>query len=504
MRTILILSNLILLQIIAGISPTAAQRSSGSSENVLMNYDEQPDNKSDQVSYRFFTHFNRGSDIIPFWFYANTHGALRPGSKVNSISGIALNTHLTPNDSSFDIRLGTTLVNRISDLSNTLHFQQLFGEVQYLFAKLKIGRFYRMTDFDKSIEGLTTGFMVESHNATPYPRISLETDGFTPIPGTGKHLQLRLYYSDGILESDRFISSPYIHHKSLQVRSDINRLSIQFGIFHSVMWAGKDRELGQLPRSFKDYLRVVLSRSGNEGSNAPYSDQLNRLGNSVGVYEFGVTYRAQNFKLLGYRHLFLEDELSVKFQSPWDGIWGIGIVQEKGKHLINTVIYEHLNSIQQESRKNLAQGRASFYNNGIYKDGWAYKGRLMGNPLFTYNPDKREVVNNIMIAHHLGIKGYLTERVSYQAMITYSRNYGVCRDQIIEGRCSILPGDSVPDNLELRPRSELRGDRLSGILRLQFLLLSDQNLYLHSSFAADSGDFWQNRYGFMLGISISG
>ena len=128
----------------------------------------------------------------------------------------------------------------------------------------------------------------------------------------------------------------------------------------------------------------------------------------------------------------------------------------------------------------------------------------MGNPLFTYNPDEREVVNNIMIAHHPGIKGHLTERISVHTMLTYSRNYGVCKDQIISGRCSILPGDRVPDDLELRPRSELRKDRISGILRLQFLLLSDQKLYLHTSVAADGGDFWENRYGFMLGISISG
>ena len=116
MQTKLTLSILILLQIIAGISLAAAQRSIDSSENVSMIYSEQPAIKSDQVSYRFFTHFNRGSDVIPFWFYANTHGLLQPGSKVNSISGVALNTPLTPNDSSFDIRLGTTLVNRISDL----------------------------------------------------------------------------------------------------------------------------------------------------------------------------------------------------------------------------------------------------------------------------------------------------------------------------------------------------------------------------------------------------
>lgn len=491
------------LAVILTFAACVSAQNTSSPKNSSAKDDELNINDSSYFSYKIYSKVNAGSNVVPFWFYANSHGLVRPGSNFNSISGFSSSVLLTPQPSAVNVRIGSDLVNRISDQRNSIHFQQLYGEFSYRKLNVRVGRFYRMNDFDSALEGITTGFLVESHNATPYSRISLETDGFAALPKTGGHLLVRLRYSDGILGSKRRISSPYLHHKSLQLRADVNRISIQFGIFHSVMWGGRDDDDGRLPSSFNDYLRVVLSRSADEDSRVDVNETLNRLGNSIGVYEAGFTYRASNFRVVGYRHLFLEDELSVTLQSPWDGTWGLGVIQDEENHPVRAVVYEHINSIQQESRKNLAQGRANFYNNGIYTDGWSYHGRLMGNPLFTFNPSEREVDNNVLVAHHLGIKGDFSKRFSYKTMLTYSRNYGVCRDQVITGTCSILPGDPVPQDLELTPRGELRQDRISGLLQLNYLLLSDQNLYFHTSIAADGGEFWDDRYGVMLGFSMS-
>jgi hypothetical protein len=458
---------------------------------------------TDPGFYHFYSYINGGTRDLPFWMYANRHGLIRPGSRVNFISGFASETQLTARDSNIDIRLGAELVSRISDLDNTLHLQQFYGTARYRKFMLRIGNFYRMNDFDPSIEGLTTGFMIESHNATPYPRISIETDGFVEVPQTGGELFVRFRYSDGILESNRTISSPYIHQKSLQFRAVISRVSLQLGVFHSVMWAGRDDERGRLPRSFNDYMRIVFSLPASEDSDATTSEMLNRLGNSTGIYEAGFAYRASGFRIVGYRHLFLEDEFSVKFQSPWDGIWGLGFIRDESDAPIRAIIYEHLNSIRQESRIGLPQGRANFYNHAIYTEGWSYRDRVMGNPLFSYDPDENRVFNNVIIAHHLGISGAFSGRVSYRTMLTYSRNYGVCRDQIISGSCNIKPGDPLPEGLQFRPRSELRQDRLSGLIDLNYLLLPSHNLKLHFSLAADTGDFFGRRIGFMTGVSIA-
>lgn len=502
MQFFFLLLRFITLILFLSITSVLAQSGISITKYDLSRITNQDPDTSDSGFYRFYTYFNNGSDTLPFWLYANSHGLTPLKSSTNFITGFASEASLLPNQSDFDIRLGGELVHRFSNVNNSSHFQQLYTTFQYRKLRLRAGRFYRLNDFDPSLEGLTTGFFVESHNATPYPRISLETDGFVPVPKTGEVLQIRLRYSDGLLENDRTISSPYIHQKSLQLRTVINKLSLQFGLFHSVMWGGMDEEEGRLAQSFNDYLKVVFSRSASEESRVNISEVLNKLGNTIGVYEAGFTYRTSDFRVVGYRHLFLEDELSVRLQSPWDGIWGLGLIRTGNGHPVRTIVYEHVNSIRQESQKELAQGRANFYNNGIYKDGWSYEGRLMGNPLFTYSPEDSEVINNVIIAHHLGVTGDLSRRFSYRTMLTYSRNYGVCRDQIITGRCSILPGDRVPDDYETRPRGDLREDRISAMIELNVLLVTDYNLKLHTSFAADAGEFWERRFGFMTGFSI--
>jgi len=475
----------------------------GNGDNKTVNVQSNTENLSADEFYRFFTHLDFGTSELPFWLYANRHGLTRPGSKISSVSGFAAETRLSSSESDFNIRIGGELVSRYSELDNTLHFLQLYGIAQYRKIRLRAGRFHHINDFDESLKGLTTGFFVESHNATPYPRISLETDGFVPVPKTGGALLIQFRYSDGLLESDRTISSPYIHQKSLQVRTVFNSLSLQFGIFHSVIWAGVDEERGQLPRSFSDYKRVVFSRSAAEESDASISEVLNRLGNSVGLYEVGLTYESSNYSIFGYRHFFLENEFSVKLLSPWDGIWALGYIHNQDVNTVDAVVYEYMNSIRQESIRGAAQGRANIYNHGIYTDGWSYHGRLMGNPLFTFDPEERRVYNNVIVAHHLGITGHISDHLSYRSLFTYSRNYGLCIDQVISGRCTIDPGEPIPNDLVLRPRSELRQDRYSGLLQLNYIISPSNNLVLHTSLAADAGDFLGRRVGIMVGVSIS-
>lgn len=499
---LLVLLFIIIVPLFPCLSAASAQSTESGSGDEPIVKELQEEIDTDPDFYRFYNRFTAGSSTLPFWLYSNSHGLSLPGSSFNTISGFYAETRLLSNSSNVDIRVGGELVNRFSDLENTFHFQQLYGNVQYRKLRIRAGRFYRMNDFDSALEGITTGFLVESHNATPHLRVSLETDGFIAVPKFNDRLYIRFRYSDGILEENRTMSSPYIHQKSLQLRTAFGGLSIQFGVFHSVIWAGTDEERGQLPRSFNDYLRVVFSRPAAEDSDATTSEMMNRLGNSIGVYEAGFVYHASRFRIVGYRHLFLEDEFSVEFQSPWDGIWGLGFIRNDDSSPIRAIIYEHMNSIRQESRKGLAQGRANFYNHGIYRNGWSYRNRVMGNPLFTYDPEENRVFNNVIVSHHLGVAGNFSSRFSYRSLLTYSRNYGVCRDQIISGSCNIKPGDPVPEDLQFRSRSELREDRLSGLIEVNYLLMPDQNLYLHASLAGDTGDFFGRRVGFMTGISI--
>ncbi|MGF1668807.1 MAG: hypothetical protein ACFCU6_00050, partial [Balneolaceae bacterium] len=100
--------------------------------------------------------------------------------------------------------------------------------------------------------------------------------------------------------------------------------------------------------------------------------------------------------------------------------------------------------------------------------------------------------------------GRLNDRLQYRAMATYSRNYGVCSDQIITGGCFINSERPADPNLETIPRSELRRDQYSAIIEANYQLLPAQGIRLHGSVALDTGDFLGESAGVMLGVSWNG
>ena len=75
----------------------------------------------------------------------------------------------------------------------------------------------------------------------------------------------------------------------------------------------------------------------------------------------------------------------------------------------------------------------------LYKTGWTYQDRIIGTPLFFtksrtrlyvpgfVEPDQDNfdfnVVNNRVVAHHVGIEGYLRQ-AQYKLLSTFTRNYG--------------------------------------------------------------------------------
>jgi len=124
--------------------------------------------------------------------------------------------------------------------------------------------------------------------------------------------------------------------------------------------------------------------------------------------------------------------------------------------------------------------------------------------LLQFDRENGEMVNNMIVAHHVGVDGWLTDRFQYRALATYSRNYGVCRDLIITGRCAIDSRRPAPPNLETRPRSELRRDQYSTLLEGSYLLSERLGIRLFGSLAMDAGDFLGNDAGFMGGISWEG
>jgi len=460
--------------------------------------------KNRPVAYDASVLFTGTGTETPFWHYANTDGLIQAGSSFNNINSLEVTMPFRENtDGNLDVSAGARLSSRLSDTGNTIHFQQLYGSLQLGVFRLTVGRFYDTIGLNMT--ELSTGSMMQSRNATPIPKISIDMTRFVNVPFTNGVVQVKGHYSDGKLEDDRFVESPFVHQKSAYLKFNIEQFSATAGFVHNVQWGGTHPTLGRLPQGFGDYLNVVFGQGPDDDSNAAPVDRINKLGNSVAAYDLALNYQFGSFNLLGYRMIYLEDTVSLRLRSFWDGMYGLGFRKIDGsRSLFSGVLYEFMNTIQQDSQGNFPRGRANYYWNSLYRSGWTFNDNVIGNPLLTFDSENNRMENNMIIAHHLGFDGWLSDRLQYRAVATYSRNYGICSDQIITGSCFINSENPPDPNLETIPRSELRRDQYSAMVETTYLLVPEQGIRLHSSLALDTGNFLGERFGVLLGVSWRG
>ena len=445
----------------------------------------------------------------PFWHYANTRGRIFPGSQFNQYTLVTAESAMTATDGSFDFGYGATALSRFSDTQNAFRFEQLYGGIRFGGFQLKAGRFHDEIGEGMIRTDLSFGSMIQSQNAVPIPKIQLRTVDYIDVPFTQGVLSFKGMYSDGILEADREIESPYIHQKSLHAKISIENGEVMFGVIHNVVWAGTHPDRGRLPQGLDDYLRIVTLKPAEPGS-ATKVEESNRLGNSVAAYDFAGTYRFHNTRLLLYRQIYLEDTVGARvWRSYWDGTYGIGLQRVEGSGLVNSFMYEIIHTIKQDSESRFyPQGRANYYGHYAYQTGWTYKGAVIGNPLLTFDPESERMINNVVVGHHIGVSGDINPALNYKFYVTYTRNHGVCRDQVITGSCNISndPNSDFPlppDNLEVRELRDIREHQFSFLVTTSYLVRQNSGVRIHSSLAADVGQFYGNRVGLMAGISIS-
>lgn len=466
------------------------------------------DSSSVQVEYRAYTvGYGAAQGGTPFWHHANTYGQIPARSRASSLTGVRGELPYRT-WRGVDWAAGAELTARISDVQNTTHFTQLYGALQYQGLRLRVGRFKHETGLHN--EKLSMGSMLVSGNATPIPQIELSTSGYIAVPLSDGNLQLKVHWSEGRLEENRHISRAWVHQKSLHFRVPIGTgFGIIGGLTQSIQWGGTSPSGRKMLGSVREYFGFVLNRNGGVDEN------------TVASFDLAAMLSHQDWSLQAYREIFLEDMFLLR--SVWDGLWGISLQNRNNTHStrwINRVQYEFMNTIQQDALPGLPKGRAGYYTHSAYRSGWTYHDSVIGNPLIR-NPQFRALggfqtrsdlegvepaPNTMVIAHHFGIKGRPVERVEYEARFTYSRNYGVCQNQIISGdrACSIGTGGILPPDLETIPRSELRQDQYATLLDARYLLSEAYGFRLRSSVAVDWGEFDGTQVGLMLGLQWDG
>lgn len=446
----------------------------------------------------YYTEFSfaGGTPELPFWLYANSDARLQAGAAGNGLASLGFRRRFLQEDSRLQIQAATDLFSRISGRQNTIHFQQLYLQADYGALRLTVGNFYDPVGLNES--GLSIGSMMVSRNATPMPRIRLSTK-YIPVPGTNNLLQFKARYSEGRLESDRVIPNPNLHQKYFYLRlNPVEQLSLYGGIVHNVVWGGTSDLGGRFFSSFSDYIKSILAIP-RDGGTTP-------AGNSLAAYDFAAEYQFEGFRLKASRLFFLEDLISARFRSPWDGVWGVQFRKLNEDGLLHSFHYQHINTKRQDARGGQPPGRARYYWNVYYRSGWTYQGEVLGIPLITFDA-AGNLDNNMLVGHHIGFSGDLTDGLNYKAFFTYTRNYGNCLDVQPEfthlSQC-LIPADADLSEITVVPLNELRRDQYSLMIQTSYRLPNIQNLNLQLKIAVDTGRLYKERLGFMAGIRWNG
>lgn len=443
------------------------------------------------VGSSFFLNPSLGEDL-PFWLHVHRNGAVDQYSS-NALIYSSISSNLYQNDIfSFDV--GANVIARYSD-DPSLFFNILYAETKLGGFKLTGGRF---TDpLAEKEDDLSIGSFIVSNNATPVPKIAIQTDDFISVPFTEGIVRYNGFYSHGWFENDRFTQDVYLHQKHFYLSIKYAFFDAVGGIVHNAQWGGENPVHGKLPSDFQAYLEVVTTKSASSET-APGGERSNVIGNSLAAYDFSLGLFFKDFDMRAYRLFYLEDKVSTGFRSPWDGIWGVTI-KPKNKPILQNFLIEHINTKRQDSFEHHPYGRARYYNHFVYRSGWNYHNRVIGMPLISFNRDGA-LENNIMIAYNLGISGALTTNLNYKLQGTFSRNYGTCFDQVNSGGC-YYDEDERP---EVIPLDQLRKDQYSIYLKMDYTLPEKNDWKLFGGISTDIGELYDKRVGFEVGVQWSG
>jgi hypothetical protein len=429
-------------------------------------------------------------DALPFWLHANQHGTVDPAS---TNAGVRLQAHRrSAGASGLQYSVGVDVLARASQ-NATAHLHQLYGRLRYGPFQATAGR--RTQTVGRVDTSLSLGGVTRSRNAPPLPRVSVSTDGYLAVPGTGNGLAFKGYLAHGWFGSDRFVEGALLHEKSLYARFlppdfPVNAYA---GIAHHAPWGGTHPQDGPQQSSLGRWWDVAL---GNEvlaeDRNEAQSDTFNP--NHLAMYDFSLSADLGAVRGLAYRQFYHEDVASFNFRNVWDGLWGVSLRRNRPDTFVQAVLWEHLRMTRQSALFSAGESRGadSYYNHVHYRSGWTYQGRTLGTPLLTPAENVPGIGNNIVVAHHLALEGALGAGLTYRASGTYSRNYGAKRV------CAAPDCTSFTDG-----RTERR-DQYSVQVQVRGPLSEQHNLWFRTTAALDTGQLYDERVGLAAALTWRG
>jgi len=439
----------------------------------------------------------------PFWIQANQFGTVSRVSPNGSARVGLENYWALPASqgqrSNWRLGVGVEAVANVNQSNSKILLPQVHATLRYKNWELYVGRKKQWLGLADSTLG--TGSYAWSGNAMPIPKIYIGTTQFISVPLTKGWVSFQGFYSDGVFEKDRPVTSGLkLHQKALYLRvGKANSMVRLYGGFnHQVQWGGKSpyltSESGKLPSGFSNYISAVLGKVGGTGEDIIHFDSTSRIGNHLGSIDMALEIETYSTILSFYRQFLYEDGSLFYMTTISDGLNGFRI-RRKNSYGANFEVTEGVAEVLYTKNQGgdvfvigvgKLRGNDDYFNNQQVRDGWSYYDRTIGTPFI---PPTSETVwkyprysdnftsNNRVMVLHLGLKGSLFRKVFWQTKLSYSSNSGTYRG----------PFADTPT-------------QFSGLIALHTKLNVLGGMTLKGSYAADIGDLYPKTYGFSLGL----
>ena len=318
---------------------------------------------------------NNSINNSPFWATMNRWGIPPPYKKYtfNSVN-ISLQTNVSQS-TQFIVGIEGADIGQSNHFSNS----ELYMGISHDWLNLLVGK--KKNTIGENYLPLSLGSMVVGSNALPLPRVSLSIPDYHLFKFKNIPIKIKGGLSHGWLDKGMYLEAPMLHEKWLYFSFEKNNFSGHLGLVHEAIWGGTTNKFGAQPTSFKDFIRVFFLRGGS--SSAIIDEQIHTLGNHLGIWDLGVRIKKSSFDY----HLYLQHPFEDQSGAHWllnypDGLWGLSVHAKNKKGWVTDFLMELLYTMHQSGSEGSDYGRDDYYNNYLYKGGWVYKGKVIGNPRF--------------------------------------------------------------------------------------------------------------------------
>ena len=398
-----------------------------------------------------------GGDNAPFWFSNNRYG-LGPVEN-NSILARAYIKRDAENDSLMSWRIGYGADAAAGyGNQNEVCVQQLYLDVQWKMLRLSLGQKQRNSELKN--EDLSTGGMTLGINARPVPQVRLEMPDFWIVPGTKDLFAIKGHIAYGIYTDNRwqrkwndgtdnlYTQNSWYHSKALFLKIGNEKkfpLTFKFGLEMTCQFGGKGYNLiGYRGEKIEQGVKLggnIFRAFVPGGSDVNDDSFANSTGNHLGSWHFRLDWTQKDWSVGAYLDHLFEDQSQMFVQYGFwkDMLLGLEINLPKNRY-VSSFVYEHIGTMNQSgpifhdaTAENPQQISANdaYYNHHVYGS-WQHGGFVMGNPIILspmYNEymGMKGMLNNYFNranAHHVGLKGNPTDRLSWRVLYTYEKNLG--------------------------------------------------------------------------------